>query len=336
MRVRTGKSALRWRTGMCALRWRNQLKCKMYNAKCTIEDESPSKNFAFYIIFFAFEPMPHPIATFDITNQCVLRCEHCYFYPSDSADQADLDDAEFLQRVTALRDRHDIRAAFWIGGEPLLRPDLLRKVIPLFQRNAISTSGMVTIPSDLPAAMLVSIDGPKELHDRLRGTGSFDCVMQNIALLPRASFALSVTLTNRTLGAIEHLPALVESTRSMGALIGFHVAPAGDPLLVIGDERDRAVDRLLHIAKQFPAVILNSTSSLEQFRPRNAASMSAGCIYHDRAIAFDPQLEAKSPCTFGSQANCDACGCGVVATHSSRDQGDAASDVLLRALFPKN
>ncbi len=274
-----------------------------------------------------------PIATFDITGACPLRCRHCYYYAAPP-DAVDLGDAEFLNGARALRDQYAIRSAFWIGGEPLLRLPLLREAMRIFPRNALSTSGMLPIPDDLGAGMLVSIDGPESIHDALRGRGSFEQIRKNVRAVP-GKFAISLTLTSRSIDAVENIPSLVDDTRAVGALIGFHVGPQGDPLRVDGPDRDRAVDRLLACKRLHPAAILNSESSLELFRPHHQEHVREHCIYVARAIAFDNRLQPKLPCTFGPRAACDSCGCPVVMTQWARDNGDTTSDALLRVLFPE-
>jgi hypothetical protein len=131
------------------------------------------------------------------------------------------------------------------------------------------------------------------------------------------------------------LPALVESSRAAGAVVGFHVGLPGDSLRIDGPARDRAVDRLLELSATHPGSVLNPPASLELFRPGRSSGLAAQCIYRDRAIAFDTRLRRKRPCTFGRQASCDACGCPVVAAQGARDLGDRHSDAFLRSLFPR-
>lgn len=277
-----------------------------------------------------------PIATFDLTGRCPLRCRHCYFYAAPVPD-GDLDDRTYLRRLEEVRDRYGVRSAFWVGGEPLLRLPLLRRAMRLFRRNAVSTSGAVPIPDDLDSGLLVSLDGPRPIHDALRGSGAFDAALGHMGRLRAGSFALSMTLTSASAGAVSHLPALVETTRAAGALVGFHVGPPGDPMRLDGPERARAVDALLDLAATRPGVVLNPAASLALFHPDRLRDLASRCIYRDRAVAFDPHMVVKPPCTFGPRASCDACGCAVVATHASRDgtAGDP-SEAALKVLFPRS
>lgn len=276
--------------------------------------------------------MPRTIATFDLTNRCPLRCAHCYYFAATRP--AELGASAYLARLQERVAEHGIRSAFWVGGEPLVRLPLLRRALALVPRNAVGTSGMLPIPPDLDAGLLVSVEGPAVAHDRIRGSGAFDHVMRNLAALPAAAFALSVTLTAATLDVIEALPALVARTRALGALVGFHVAPAVQALSVAGEVRERAIDRLLSIREREPQVVLNSPAALALARPGAASRLGARCIYRDRALAFDAALEIKRPCTFGAQADCASCGCPVVAAQAARREGDGLSEELLRALFP--
>ena len=276
-----------------------------------------------------------PIGIFDLTSECPLRCKHCYFYTNVSQIPSDFNDEEFLKRLKQTRDKYGIRSAFWIGGEPLLKPDLLQRAMALFPRNAVATSGALPIPNDLDAGLLVSIEGPKEVHDMLRGEGAFDTAMQHIKSLSEKSFALATTFTSISVDYIDALPDLVNSTRALGVLIGFHVGRPDDPLRIDNHRRNRAVDQLLQIHQDYPNVLLHSRAAIELFRPRYSREVSKKCIYRDVAIAFDVHFKVKEPCTFAENASCDACGCPIVIAHASWRNQDDKSKGLLRALFPK-
>jgi len=276
-----------------------------------------------------------PIGIFDLTNQCPLRCTHCYYYTNVSKIPSELDEADFLRKIEERRDEYGIRSAFWIGGEPLLKPDLLRRAMRLFRRNAVATSGALPIPTDLDAGLLVSIEGSKQTHDSLRGEGTFDVAMKNIQPLPAKSFAIATTLTSTSVDCIGTLPDLVMRTGAVGVLVGFHVGRPADPSLLDDRRRDAAVDQLLELHESHPGVLLHTKDAIELFRTRHGGEVRKHCIYRDRAVAFDVRLEVKKPCTFAENAACDVCGCPVVIAHTAWQKGDVASGDLLHALFPK-
>ena len=283
----------------------------------------------------ANENKNRPIGIFDLTSECSLRCKHCYFYSNVSTIPSDLNEEEFLTRLRQKKEEYGIRSAFWIGGEPLMKPDLLRRAMAVFPRNAVATSGAQPIPTDLDAGLLVSIEGPRDIHDALRGVGAFDTAMQNIKNLPEKSFALATTLTTLSVDSIDSFPKLVESTRALGLLVGFHVGRPGDPVRLDNRRRDQAVDQLIELRRTHPGVLLHSEAALELFRSTHRQDIATRCIYRESAHAFDVHFEIKQPCTFAENASCDACGCPVVMLHAAWQDGDEASGGLLHALFPK-
>jgi MoaA/NifB/PqqE/SkfB family radical SAM enzyme len=276
-----------------------------------------------------------PIGVFDLTSECPLRCRHCYFYTDVDNIPADLEEDDFLARLEETRDAYGIRSAFWIGGEPLHKPELLRRSMALFPRNAVSTSGALPIPDDLDAGLLVSIEGCREAHDTLRGEGAFNLAMEHVRELEPKTFALSTTLAASNVDTIHTLPEVLEQSRALGILVGFHVGRPDDPERLSPERRDQAVDELLELHDRHPGVLLNSRESIELFRSCHNAEISKHCIYRDKAIAFDVHLKVKEPCTFAENASCNACGCPVVYTHAGWQADDGHSEGLLHALFPK-
>lgn len=271
-------------------------------------------------------------ATFDLTAECPLRCRHCYFFSEPQPDAA-LDDEEWHLRLAEVVKEEQLHTAFWVGGEPLLRPERLRRAAKLFARNAVATSGAVPIPPDLGMGLLVSLDGLEPEHDRLRGHGAFARALDHLAPLPAQSFVLNVTLTRETLGAIDQVPALVERTRAAGAVVGFYTAAPGSPLALIDAERELAVNRLLDLKRDHPDALLSPASALEFLRP--GSGPGARCPYRGTDLAFDPLLRQRRPCTFGASADCARCGCPVVGMRVAMEQGDGASRALLSALFAR-
>jgi hypothetical protein len=133
------------------------------------------------------------IVTIDVTDRCPLRCTHCYM---PERRMADLDASTFASELRRLCDARQPTSAFWVGGEPLLRADVVRVGTALFARNAIATSGVVPIPP-VDARVLVSLDGLRPEHDALRGSRAFDRALGHLSSLPARSFAISMLARTR-------------------------------------------------------------------------------------------------------------------------------------------
>lgn len=134
--------------------------------------------------------MPVQIVAY-VTARCNLRCEHCFYKETlDAPDPGELS-LEVFDRST-----REIGPVLWFslgGGEPFVRKDLDR-LIEVIQRNcrpkvfSFPTNGWYTEKTFEVAQRVLwrlqqgnlilffSLDGPREVHDQIRGPGSFDRV----------------------------------------------------------------------------------------------------------------------------------------------------------------
>jgi MoaA/NifB/PqqE/SkfB family radical SAM enzyme len=131
--------------------------------------------------------MPVQIVHF-VTARCNLRCEHCFYKESLDAPNPGEISLESLDRTVS-----DIGPVLWYslaGGEPFLRKDLV-DVISIIRNRcrprvlSVPTNGWYverTFHSTLRAlqritggnlVVFLSLDGPEEVHDAIRGVGSF-------------------------------------------------------------------------------------------------------------------------------------------------------------------
>jgi Fe-coproporphyrin III synthase len=127
-----------------------------------------------------------------VTKACNLDCIYCYFsagYPEDD-ELSTKEMAVILEDICNLEPNKIV----FTGGEPLLRDDLieLAQICKAFNANsrlALTTNGSLIDQNN--AAELVqnfhdiriSIDGPEEINDRLRGSGSFRKAMNACELI---------------------------------------------------------------------------------------------------------------------------------------------------------
>jgi sulfatase maturation enzyme AslB (radical SAM superfamily) len=128
----------------------------------------------------------YPAAMVNITNKCNLRCRHCFIFRDGTPNEqtSRMDAATIVARLTELQRRHGIQTMLWMGGEPLLRPDVLREGVKIFPRNHITTNGTFDL-LDLPdTTYVISIDGPPDLNDDIRGKGTFGKIMRTLSRLP--------------------------------------------------------------------------------------------------------------------------------------------------------
>lgn len=152
---------------------------------------------------------------------CNLDCTYCFFlskemlYPGSSFRMADdLLELYLRQLIEAHAAAPEVVIA-WQGGEPtMMGLDFFRRSVELAgalkrpgQRIVHTIQTNATLLTDEWAAFLaehgflvgVSIDGPREVHDRYRldkgGKGSFDRVMKGLAVLRRGGVAWNALTT---------------------------------------------------------------------------------------------------------------------------------------------
>lgn len=267
---------------------------------------------ALFILQKTFFRVHYPIGfSFDITNRCNLRCKHCYFVHQKASDE--LPKQKFIENILTLKKQYPtaIHAA-WIGGEPLLRVDLLPDCTQLFSMNMIVTNGTIELPRLPHCVYNVSVDGTKRFYEEIRGRDLYDKVKQNA---DRNDIHVNITcVLNKTNSeCIEDFVKEWRQTKIEGISFSFYTPQQGvnDNLYLDGKERDSVIDRILKLKKTYGDFILNSKSVLTLMKSRNASDVIQRCATPKAFISIDSLGNVKRPCVMGSTADCQRCGCVV-------------------------
>ena len=188
-------------------------------------------------------------AVLAVTYRCNARCSMCGIWSSKPV--AELPPEVYAKLPASLRDVN------LTGGEPFLRDDLaeihaaVRSACPR-ARTVVSTNGLLTdrIVAAVRAmacvepeiGIAVSVDGPPEIHDRMRGVpGAYERAMATVRGLQAAGFRnlrLAFTATRENADCLGQIYALarelgVEFTCALqhGSEHYFHVpAPEAMPI----------------------------------------------------------------------------------------------------------
>jgi mycofactocin biosynthetic radical S-adenosylmethionine protein MftC len=169
---------------------------------------------------YAKYPFSAPVnLTWEITHRCNLHCIHCL-----SASQTEYPDELSLEECQKVVDKLAELKVFEInfgGGEPLLKDyfiDLVDYIHTKGMITCISTNG--TLLSDETISLLagsplvhiqVSLDGATpEANDKIRGTGTYQRILQGIELLSRRGvpFSLNTVVTSMNYTQLDRLKAL--------------------------------------------------------------------------------------------------------------------------------
>jgi len=227
---------------------------------------------------------------------------------------------EIIDKIIEKKQHHGIRTMLWMGGEPLLRPDVLAEGVKHFEGNTVTTNGTLDL-IDLPRTMyVVSIDGPPEINDAIRGKGAFEKVMTTLKRVPdvfEPRIFCQCVVTKENQGRLEALVPYLLSTPVEGLTFSFYVPSRNDTSdLTWGTlkARDDAVYEVMRIKHKYPDIVRNHGRSLELMLSDNAKTVTDNCPA--KRMVLPLYLEADefvTPfCCYGNDVDCDLCGAWVV------------------------
>jgi MoaA/NifB/PqqE/SkfB family radical SAM enzyme len=294
------------------------------------------------------EPREYHGAIVDLTDRCNLRCRHCFYYRNER-ESRELPGEQLLQGLETLRDRHNIRSMEWCGGEPLVRREVFEAGAALFEHNMLYTNGTLGIPKIDNVTVCISLDGPPELHDYIRGDGCFERVARDLAKVSDQMVLILCTLNTanaphleeflRSIERLEHdglsLPVfflIFTPLRRYREVEGYqHSAEQRDHLAFTWEQRDRLLEEIGRMRRKFPDRILNSELLLELMHSSNARYCIERCNRSRVTLTLDLQLERKLPCVLGPDVDCERCGCPFPYEREARRRGQRG---LTEGLLP--
>jgi sulfatase maturation enzyme AslB (radical SAM superfamily) len=120
----------------------------------------------------------------DVTNVCNLRCKHCFWDSYDEELSAGTKEDILDSVKEVLKKYPTITNVTWYGGEPLISNKtiaLVQEGLRFKKNNLVITNGTFPIPEWRENVhFAVSLDGTQEIHDSLRGVGTYDKAKKNI------------------------------------------------------------------------------------------------------------------------------------------------------------
>lgn len=191
--------------------------------------------------------------TFQVTNQCNLRCSYCYEHNKCDGSMSIYTAMKCVDMLLDMYEKDDksmlvnksTKALIFdfIGGEPLLEAKLIEQIIDYFMitaakrgyyelieftRYSFATNGQLWFNDDVQHLMdkyhefispSVSIDGIQELHDKYRidqyGNGSFEKALKAFLDI-RDRYGITGTKMTFTPGSTKYLSKSVMMMHSIG------------------------------------------------------------------------------------------------------------------------
>lgn len=199
--------------------------------------------------------------SFEVTNLCNLKCNHCCNDSSLFANKG-LSKKEIFDLIDDLSKINTI-SIYLTGGEPTIFPDFEEIIEYIYNKKidlVLATNGYNILPKidvikkniSHRAGVFVSLDGLQEVHDEFRGVkGAFENTINAIkALVDKGiSARVSSVVWQKNISQLEEIIKLV---KSLGAYhlhfsMLFNSGRAAKNNIAIEDGEYKEVVRILHV-----------------------------------------------------------------------------------------
>jgi Fe-coproporphyrin III synthase len=288
--------------------------------------------------FFALGLPDGALAAIDVAARCNLRCKHCYFFEQGYATEQELSVGEWVARLDGLRREAWPRPyvayqCSWVGGEPLLRREVIERCRRFFPYNIVVTNGMLPLPSWPDVHFFVSVDGTREAHEAIRGQGSYERIKRNA---DRGDLDVMVTVCLNRLNAdtVEEVVREWDRTSVRHLAFEFHTPIAGmaadAELALTASERDELCELILGLREIYGSFILPPPRTYRLMHSSRSREVTDHCLYRQHALVLGPDGRRKRPCMLGPKADCDQCGCIIpFITRAQVDRREILTDLVL-------
>ena len=180
-----------------------------------------------------------------LTERCNLRCKHCY---QTGRTMDEMSFSEIKEAVTEISDTlNEWESVYGMrysksfnvtGGEPLLRNDIfdiIREIkgqgfgLYLLTNGICVDKKKANVLSDLNVnGVQVSIEGPEEVHDSIRGKGSYSVSMKGVRYLLDAGLNVTMNVTLSSMNADYFMDIIDIAMRKGVQRLGFsRLVPSG-------------------------------------------------------------------------------------------------------------
>lgn len=256
-----------------------------------------------------FEGRPRHV-TWEITNDCNLRCRHCFLPDVGKRLPDELDTLQACHIVDNITDS-GVESLLFSGGEPLLREDLLEiarhaasSLSLSLQTNGYFLEERAEQLKDVGFSQIqVSLDGASaETHDYLRGKGSYERALKGITKcldLGFTSVGIAATIHRRN---YDELPQMIELALDLGADVfeaGAFIAPSeghqSSHLTLSAEQRQRMYEYLSQKQSQLgnvwsenPHMVLVNSAAKEACVDPYKPAVGLGCAAGILGCAITP------------------------------------------------
>lgn len=254
----------------------------------------------------------HWFGSIDVSYKCNLRCSHCYFFALETVKN-EMSVEGWVAKLDALKAQgFPFVQCSWIGGEPLLRPEVIEAGKRYFKSNLVVTNATMPLPDWPDVTFYVSIDGTKSFHEKIRGEDTFELTKAN-ACRPDLTVYVCCVITKENHVCLEEMVEEWSGLPIQGMVFDFYTPTEGadDSAWLPPELRDQVIDRLLKLKERVGSFIAPPAEVYEAMYSHHSRTVTDNCPYSAKSFAFDATGAPKGKCMMGEEADCDRCGCVV-------------------------
>ena len=213
----------------------------------------------------------------DITSKCQCRCRHCYNNSGEAAcDELSTQEIDGILNDFAQIGGLELRLS---GGEPTLHPDFQHFVEVadrLSLRTILVSNGMIDDPlldylcNSAISAFYLSLQGDENIHDSIRGDGSYALCTRTAKKLADAGkrVRLSMVFHRENYRFVNHV---VEEAAKIGADAAFNpLRPFGNAsaeMMLTAQEHFEMVREIVQLRNTYPGMRINTPWDFLLFPP---------------------------------------------------------------------
>ena len=248
-----------------------------------------------FLKFKAKKPAPL-FASYNVTGRCNLHCVFCEWWKND------IPELPTKQALAAIDAVCGLGVPFFdlSGGEPLLRKDLIvlaKRVashgclVSMNTNGTLLDANRVAEVANVFDMIVVSLDGPKEVHDKIRGVpGTYDKAVKAIELLKANNVKVGVNSV-ATPWNIDILPQFIEELRSKVDFVQIqpiHPYPPPPENVPQNKQVTRLIDYLLKLKQSDPSFLVEPTNFLKGFDAFFKGEATKICHAGELYVAINP------------------------------------------------
>jgi len=270
------------------------------------------------------------VLSIDVTSDCNLDCKHCYL-PKIKNSSKELTDEQWRETFLKFK-RQGVRSAFLTGGEPTLRPNVIKIAYNIFPVITVVSNGLIKIPEDIQCRIFISLDGPKKINNKIRNTNSFDTILENIKNDKRV--ILAPTLTTENYAYIEDIVEIAKKSNIEGIAFNLYTSHHGpdDPLLLKNTQLDQTLEKLREVWEKNKKIVFLTPKILKILKTKEHYS---SCFFRGKnVLVFDSSMGGKL-CTLGNGVKCETCGCAIPVISKALKKGDLRAWMLFDRFYPE-